>query len=262
MVELCAGESPSAVEKLERAVAGFRRSGPATLTWYLGMLALAYLAAARTDLAAPIVAETDALVADLPRRALPRGAALGQLGVAYLGLGDRAAQRRILADLEPFAGQHHWVLIDRVRGDLAAALGESSLAERAYAAAAQAAIRGGLAPELALTEASRARMRIASGNAPARAELDAAVMRLRGLGMHRDAGRFAGGSARSLPAGLSAREAEVLALVARGLTNRQIGEELGISEKTVTNHLTHIFTKCNLENRAAAVAFALRHQLA
>ena len=62
--------------------------------------------------------------------------------------------------------------------------------------------------------------------------------------------------------GHSERELEVLALLAEGLTNREIGSRLGISEKTVTDHLTNVFTKANLENRAAAVAFAVRHGLA
>ena len=53
-----------------------------------------------------------------------------------------------------------------------------------------------------------------------------------------------------------------MSLVARGLTNREIGTRLSISEKTVSNHLTHIFSKANLDNRASAVAFALRHGLA
>jgi DNA-binding CsgD family transcriptional regulator len=64
------------------------------------------------------------------------------------------------------------------------------------------------------------------------------------------------------PAGLTAREVQVLRLVARGLTNTEIGEELGLSEKTIAHHLTHIFNKTTTENRAAAVAFAFRHDLA
>ena len=63
------------------------------------------------------------------------------------------------------------------------------------------------------------------------------------------------------PAGLTAREVEVLCLVAKGLTNMQIAQELVLSEKTVATHLTHIFNKTNSENRAAAVAFAMRHGL-
>ena len=63
------------------------------------------------------------------------------------------------------------------------------------------------------------------------------------------------------PAGLTVREVEVMRLVARGLTNIQIAQELVLSEKTVAAHLTHIFNKTASENRAAAVAFAIRHGL-
>ncbi len=64
------------------------------------------------------------------------------------------------------------------------------------------------------------------------------------------------------PAGLTAREVEVLRLVARGLTNTEIARELSLSEKTVAHHLTHIFNKTSSENRASAAAFAIRHGLA
>lgn len=64
------------------------------------------------------------------------------------------------------------------------------------------------------------------------------------------------------PAGLTAREIQVLRLVAKGLTNSDIAEELEISEKTIAHHLTHIFNKTTSENRAAAAAFAIRHGLA
>jgi predicted ATPase len=64
-----------------------------------------------------------------------------------------------------------------------------------------------------------------------------------------------------LPANLTQREAEVLKLVAQGKSNRQIARALGLTEKTVTNHLTHILHKTNCENRAAATAFAFRHGL-
>lgn len=64
------------------------------------------------------------------------------------------------------------------------------------------------------------------------------------------------------PAGLTAREVQVLRLVARGFTNSQIAEELGLSEKTIAHHLTHIFNKTTSENRAAAVAFAFQQHLA
>jgi DNA-binding CsgD family transcriptional regulator len=64
------------------------------------------------------------------------------------------------------------------------------------------------------------------------------------------------------PAGLTAREVEVLRLVVRGLTNSEIARELGLSEKTIAHHLTHIFNKTSSDNRAAAAAFAVHHGLA
>ena len=60
---------------------------------------------------------------------------------------------------------------------------------------------------------------------------------------------------------LSPREVEVLRLVAEGMTNREIAEALVISERTVINHLSNIFTKTGAENRAGAAAFAFRHGL-
>jgi DNA-binding NarL/FixJ family response regulator len=65
------------------------------------------------------------------------------------------------------------------------------------------------------------------------------------------------------PAGpdLTAREAEVLILVARGKSNRTIARDLCISEKTVASHLNHIFTKLGLSSRSAATAYAYEHNL-
>lgn len=62
-----------------------------------------------------------------------------------------------------------------------------------------------------------------------------------------------------LPAGLSAREAEVLRLLALGLTNRQMGDELGISPKTAGHHVQHIYTKVGVSTRGAAALWAIEH---
>jgi DNA-binding CsgD family transcriptional regulator len=61
--------------------------------------------------------------------------------------------------------------------------------------------------------------------------------------------------------GLSARELEVLRLVASGKTNKQIGRELFVSEKTVDRHVSNIFAKLDVPSRAAATAWAYRHGL-
>jgi ATP/maltotriose-dependent transcriptional regulator MalT len=61
--------------------------------------------------------------------------------------------------------------------------------------------------------------------------------------------------------GLTARELQVLRLVAAGKTNRAIAGELFISERTVERHLSNIFTKLNVPSRAAATAYAYEHEL-
>lgn len=63
------------------------------------------------------------------------------------------------------------------------------------------------------------------------------------------------------PGGLSAREAEVLACVAVGRTNRQIATELGISERTVERHLSNIFVKLDVSSRTEAAGYAFEHRL-
>jgi HD-GYP domain-containing protein (c-di-GMP phosphodiesterase class II) len=63
------------------------------------------------------------------------------------------------------------------------------------------------------------------------------------------------------PAGLTNREVEVLQQVAQGNTNRQIAQELVISERTVAHHLEHIYDKIGTSSRAAAVFFAMEHEL-
>ena len=66
---------------------------------------------------------------------------------------------------------------------------------------------------------------------------------------------------RALPAGLTEREVEVLQQVAAGLTNNEIAASLFLSAKTVSRHLSNIFTKIGVTSRAAATAFAFEHDL-
>jgi len=60
---------------------------------------------------------------------------------------------------------------------------------------------------------------------------------------------------------LTQRELQILALIAEGATNREIGLQLYLAENTVKNHLKHILAKLQVENRAQAVAWALREGL-
>ena len=69
------------------------------------------------------------------------------------------------------------------------------------------------------------------------------------------------GRRRDWPAGLTTREVDVLRLVARGLSSKQIAAELVISPKTARNHIEHIYAKTGASTRVAASLFATEHGL-
>jgi len=70
-----------------------------------------------------------------------------------------------------------------------------------------------------------------------------------------------GKPAATYPDGLTAREVEVLCLVAQGLTDAHIAKQLVIAPHTVNNHLTSIYSKIQVSSRAAATRYAMEHQL-
>jgi DNA-binding NarL/FixJ family response regulator len=95
-------------------------------------------------------------------------------------------------------------------------------------------------------------------------ELDAARQVFQELGAALDLARLDGNLAQASagsPGGLTAREVEVLRLIATGKTNRAIAGELFLSEKTVARHVSNIFGKLGLSSRAAATAYAYEHSL-
>jgi HD-GYP domain-containing protein (c-di-GMP phosphodiesterase class II) len=104
--------------------------------------------------------------------------------------------------------------------------------------------------EALTADAAAAELRAMSADGRLDAE---AVERVLAAAGHRRAARTA------LPAGLTAREAEVLRLVALGCTTRQIAEQLVISPKTADHHVQHIYTKIGMSTRGAAALFAIEH---
>lgn len=163
------------------------------------------------------------------------------------------ARSTALGPLGTLAGLHH----ERLDGSGYRGLLASSLPVAARILAAADAYhtkiesrphRGALAPETAADEVRR------QAN---RGKLDAEVTRAL-LGA---AGHPAPRKTAELPAGLSDRELEVLRLIVRGLSNRQMGEILFISPKTVDHHVQHIYDKIGVSTRVGATLFAIQHGL-
>lgn len=116
-------------------------------------------------------------------------------------------------------------------------------------------------------EAARTRVLVSAAcralgdNDAARMELDAARTVFEQLDAQFDLAALAPKDGTTPGHPLTSRECEVLALVAQGQTNRGIARTLFLSEKTVARHLSNIFTKINVNSRAAATAYAYEHRL-
>jgi DNA-binding CsgD family transcriptional regulator len=159
---------------------------------------------------------------------------------------------------------------DGVLGMLAATKGDLPLAEQHFEDALAMNERQGARPALARVRLQYAQMLRQSGDVEhARTMLNAAGDEAANLGM---AGVVAAIAAERealaqvplperLPAGLSAREAQVLRLVAIGRSNREIAQALFVSPNTVANHVSSILGKTGSANRTEAAAFAIRHSL-
>jgi len=250
------------------------QAGP---TLYRGLLGLAQLAGGKRDQAFATMAKSERLLRAMPEGCVSAGPILVCLAEMALAFDDRPRLSRCYDALLPFAAQYYWFLVDRVLAEIAVAFGDWTAAERHLAAAETQAAREGMRPEQPLVLSVRAELELARGGSGsairARQALAAAQRGFEALGMAAESRRTRDrlrdlppqpgvAPPRRLPAGLSGREAQVLALVATGLSNRQIARELALSDHTVANHLTSVFNKIGCNNRAAATAFALRRGLA
>jgi DNA-binding CsgD family transcriptional regulator/tetratricopeptide (TPR) repeat protein len=204
-------------------------------------------------------------------------ATLAYLTDASAALGDEKMAAILYPELAPLSGGNvmigHLVAsygaADRYLGMLAATLGEASLAERHFERALELNRRMEAPTWVAHSAYEYARFLLGQGGdgrdraaallgeAGALAEqigMAGLLAKIDSLGVPAPGG--------GLPAGLSPREAQILALVARGLSNREIGAELTISEHTAANHIRNILRKTECANRTEAASYAHRHGLA
>jgi DNA-binding CsgD family transcriptional regulator len=191
---------------------------------------------------------------------------------ACTALRDEATAALVYPELAPLTGAS--VLIghlvscygaaDRYLGMLAATLGEWERAEEHFERATELNRRAGMATWLGHTYYQHGRARLARGDGAGAAALlrEAAAVAERHALPALLARSRALGSAGPAPDGLSSREVQILAQVARGLSNREIGAALSISEHTAANHIRSILRKTGCANRTQAASYAHRHGLA
>jgi DNA-binding NarL/FixJ family response regulator len=127
--------------------------------------------------------------------------------------------------------------------------------------ALQAGARGYLTKDAGIAEISRAIQAAAGHHAFLDPEVQAQLLKAASAD-GRAGSSPAPTAARPLPDELTPREAEVLSLVARGLSNGEIAAQLVVSEATVKSHINHLFSKIGARDRAQAVHYAYTHGLA
>lgn len=203
-----------------------------------------------------------------PSAPLPRARLLTAAVEAELAAGDPAAADEAAGEVEALAdttgSAHLRALAAESRGAVALARGEIAEATALLRAAYERHAADGLP-----FEAARAQVRLgvaarqAGDLEGAHLELTAARATFDRLGAPLEARKAADllGVPPTRAGGLTAREVQVLRLVASGRTNRQIGTELAISEHTVARHLSNVRHKLGVPSRAAATAFAVEHHL-
>jgi DNA-binding NarL/FixJ family response regulator len=129
--------------------------------------------------------------------------------------------------------------------------------DRSVVAALRAGARGFLTKDAGADQIEQALAAVARGEAA----IDPAVQH-HVVAAVANSGAAPAADEPTLPDGLTPREAEVVSLIAEGLTNAEIAARLFISEATVKSHINHLFTKTGVRDRAQAVTYAYRHGLA
>jgi DNA-binding CsgD family transcriptional regulator len=227
-------------------------------------LAQLRLAQGRVDVALSTIRR----VLDETTEPLKRAGLLPAYVEIMLASGDVEAAGRASLELERLADRYESAMLDgmvaHARGAVLLAEGDASASLAALRRAADVWRELGAPYEVARTrELVGLACRALGDDDAAALELDAARAGFEQLGAAPDVQRLGAHDAPEHPSrhGLTARELDVLRLVASGRSNKQIAAELVISEHTVARHVQNIFAKLGVSSRTAAASFAFEHQL-
>ena len=270
-IDYLTGDLERAYAAASDAIALFERVDPNTLVWYEGVLVLICVATGRETEARLRTAVMEGRLNELSDDALPARSARTAIGLAYGQLGESTAGEACERALRPHPNDHHWTIALRSLASMAALRGDAATALEDLRTAETHTRAQAMLPDLALVLLHHAELEQARGAQPdtteCRALLESLGMRpalaqLDRLTRASSAPFSAPASTGAFVAGMTSRELEVLQLLAGGLTNAEIASRLVLSERTVINHLSHIFGKIGVANRAGAVAYAHRNGLA
>lgn len=252
-------------EEAEIAVRRFAEGGPPGAR---GWHALQLVALGRIAEAADAHAVALSHIAEFPPHAPEWIPARTGMAIMCARLRSREPAGLLYDDLLPFAGRQAAAgavtgsegPVGRYLGMLALLLGDHEAAQAHLKAALESSLAMNSPPDEALTRLEIARLLLARrgpGDLPAAREyLEIALSIARRLGM----APLEGDAAELLPqiAPLSVREGELAALIAEGLSNRQIAQRLHLSERTVESHVRNILTKLGFERRTQIASWHTR----
>jgi ATP/maltotriose-dependent transcriptional regulator MalT len=248
--------------ELERAEESFTRARE-LCGRSCGELALLRLAQGRVDAAVSIISDC---VGSRGASPLARARLLPIWVHVAVAAGDLEAATEAMSELDAIVATYDSPMLRATalttQGRLLLARGDAPQAREVLQEALDRWGALGVPYEVATTHTLLGQARREAGDQEAATASFAEAVRLFDeIGAHLDSRRVQGDTKADLPAGLTSREVEVLRLIAAGMSNKAIAGALHLSAKTVSRHLSNIFTKIGASSRAGATAFAFEHHI-